>query len=107
MTPGYFDPGDESGLSNLPIYDSFNAVSDVLEWPRASFWMYWILGLSIGFGAIAFKYTGSPIWTIAGVGIAIAYGWNAGVVAFWILLVYVLLAGFLSFIILRGGAESA
>lgn len=101
--PGFFSAPSIEGLSNLPFYDHFNSVADTIEIPRTSFWLIWALGFAVVLGAVTFVATGSPLLALAAIGVGIGGAWSAGVCPGWVLMIFVLLGGSISYVYMHEG----
>ena len=99
----FFGPSTYTNLSNLPVYDLFNSLADIMGMPRENFWMYIMFALTIVLGAAFFMMTKQPIFAIIGTSLGIGYGYLSGPIPGWVLLVYVIAAGSVALVLLRGG----
>lgn len=74
----FFGPPSYDGLSNLPIYENFNARADDIGISRGNFWMFIFFAISIVVGVSFWLTTKQPIAGIIGTSMGIAWGWMAG-----------------------------
>lgn len=102
--PDLWGSPDTSHLTNLPGYDLVNAGADAIGLPRTSLWIILLVGISICVGASVFVFTKNTFFGVIGAGGGIIYGWQAGVMPLWILIVYFVMVVSIYYIQHREGA---
>lgn len=90
---GLYAPSSEAGLANLPFYDLVNRAADSMLWARANLWVFLASGIVIGLGIGGTLISKSLLGGLIGAAIGIAGAWNVGLFPWWILLIYIFLAG--------------
>ncbi len=70
----FFGPPAISGLSNLPVYDNFNARFDDIDMPRAQGWLILLFGASIAIGVAVAAFSGIPFVGVAAMLFILGYG---------------------------------
>jgi len=100
----FWEPPSLEKVVNMPGYDLMNRAADSAEMPRTTFWLIFAMGISMVLGAVFYIMTKDPIFALIGVGLGMMGGWEAWIIPWWILMIYVLLAGAIMFTLLRRGA---
>lgn len=104
--PNFWGPPSYTNLSNLPFYDNFNSIADRIGMERGNFWMLLIWVIAIVLGASFFLTTKQPVFAIIGVSLGIGYGYFAGPIPGWMLLVFTIAAASALYALARGSSNA-
>ncbi len=95
---GDFDPPDSSGMSDVPLNDTMEAIADTLGMQHGFFWGLFVIGIAILATMGGVIYTKSGLVATGVGGLILSVGVSQGIVNGWVVVAFVFLGLVLSWV---------